>query len=63
MDLKKIRDLRILSEMTQEELAEKSGVSRQTISALENGTERAVMSSTLISIAEALGTTIDSFLA
>ena len=62
MDLTKIRNLRENANLTQEELAKKSGVSRQTISSLENGTERAVMSSTLIAIAEALGTKIDIFL-
>ena len=45
--------------ITQEELAEKSGVSRVTISGLENGTERNTMSKTLIKLANALGTTVD----
>lgn len=55
----KIREYRESVGMTQEELAEKSGVSRGTISALENGTERATMTTTLIKLAEALGTTVD----
>ena len=33
----KIKEIREAKKMTQEELAEKSGVSRGTISALENG--------------------------
>lgn len=55
----RIREIREEKGMTQEELATKSGVSRQTISALENGTERSVLSKTLVAIAEALDTTVD----
>lgn len=55
----KIKELRELKGMTQEELAEKSGVSRGTISALENGTERATTSKTLLKLAQALGTSVD----
>lgn len=58
----KIRELREAKGMSQEALAKKSGISRQTISALENGSERAVLSSTLIAIAEALETAVDVFL-
>ena len=54
----KIREVREAKKMTQEELAQKSGVSRGTISALENGTERSVLSGTLLKIAEALDTTV-----
>ena len=45
--------------MTQEELAQKSGVSRQTISSLETGKYENVLVGTLASIANALGTTVD----
>ena len=45
--------------MTQEELATKSGVSRQTISALENDKYDDVLVGTLAAIATALGTTVD----
>lgn len=55
----KIKDIRESLGMTQEELAEKSGVCRSTISALENGTERATTTKTLLAIASALGTTVD----
>lgn len=55
----KIKEYRESVGMTQEELAEKSGVSRGTISALENGTARATMTTTLIKLAEALGTTVE----
>ena len=55
----KIKDFREAKGMTQEELAKKSGVSRGTISALENGTERTTTTKTLINIAKALDTTVD----
>lgn len=45
--------------MSQSELAEKSGVSRVTISGLENGIERNTTSQTLLRIAGALNSTID----
>ena len=55
--LKEVREER---KMTQDELAEKSGVSRGTISAIENGTTRATTTKTLIALAQALGTSIES---
>jgi len=45
--------------MTQTELSKKSGVSRTTISALEQDEERIVMTKTLYKLAEALDTTVD----
>jgi len=45
--------------MTQEELAEKSGVSRGTISALENGIVRTTTTKTLVKLAQALDTSVD----
>lgn len=56
----KIKEIREAKKMTQEELAEKSGVSRGTISALETGIERNTTSKTLLRLALALGTSIDS---
>ena len=56
----KIKEIREAKKMTQEELAEKSGVSRGTISALENGIERNTTSKTLLRLALALNTTVDS---
>ncbi len=56
----RLREVREAIGMTQETLAEKSGVSRQTISALENGKAKTVMSSTMLSLAAALGTTVDA---
>ncbi len=55
----RIKELRIEKKMSQEELAEKSNVSRTTISNLENGSDRTVLTSTLQRIASALGTTVD----
>ena len=55
----KIRERREELRMTQEELAQKSGVSRQTISSLETGKYEDVLVSTLAAIATALGTTVD----
>ena len=47
--------------MTQEELSVKSGVSRQTIAALESGKSKNVFVGTLAAIAKALDTTVDDF--
>lgn len=55
----RIKEIREAKNMTQEELSEKSGISRVTISGLENGTERNTTSKTLVKIAAALGVTID----
>ena len=55
----KIKELREAMKMTQEELAEKSGVSRGTISALENGIDRTTTSKTLVKLSQALDTTVD----
>ena len=55
----KIKETREALNMTQEELAEKSNVSRGTISALENGSMRTTTTKTLLKLARALGTTID----
>ena len=55
----KIKDIRESLGLTQEQLAEKSGVSRTIISGLENGTTRATTTKTLLKIASALDTTVD----
>lgn len=55
----KIKEIREAQRLTQEELAEKSGVSRATISAMENGVDRNTASKTLLRLARALGVTID----
>lgn len=56
----RLKEVREEKKMTQEELAEKSGVSRGTISAIENGTTRATTTKTLIALAQALSTSIES---
>ena len=55
----KIKERREELGMTQEELAQKSGVSRQTISSIETGKNENVLVGTLASIATALETTVD----
>ena len=55
----RIRELREEMKMTQEELADKSGVSRGTISALENGSMRNTTSKTLLKLAQALNTSVE----
>lgn len=55
----KIKEYREKRGITQEELSQKSGVSRGTICALENGTTRATTTKTLLKLAAALETTVD----
>ena len=55
----KIRERREELRMTQDELAQKSGVSRQTISSIETGKYDNVLVGTLAAIASALDTTVD----
>lgn len=56
----RIKEVREQKNMTQEELAEKSGVSRGTISALENGSARNTGSKTLLKIAAALEVSLEN---
>lgn len=56
---KKIRDVRTAKGMSQVELAERSGVSRFTIIALETGSLTNTHFSTVLKIAKALEVTID----
>ncbi len=55
----KIKELREKKKMSQEELAKEAGVSRTTLSNLENNVERATSTKTLLKIAKALGVTVD----
>lgn len=55
----KIKEFREAKNLTQEQLEAKSGVSRTTISGLENGTVRATTTKTLLKLARALDTTVD----
>lgn len=54
----KIKELRESMKMTQEQLSEKSGISRATISMLENDITKEVLTSTLKALADALETTV-----
>lgn len=56
----RVKEIREQKKMTQEELEEKSGISRQTISAIENNRAGNVTVGTLMSLAKALGTTLDN---
>ena len=56
----RIKEVREEKRMTQEELSAKSGISRTTISGLENGTARSTSTKTLLKIAAALETTVDN---
>lgn len=54
----KIKEMRQKKNMTQSELAEKSGVSRTTIYFLESGTKEQTTVDTLTKLAKALGVSI-----
>ena len=56
----RVKEIREQKKMTQEELEQKSGISRQTISAIENNRAENVMVGTLKALAGALETTIDN---
>ena len=56
----RIKEIREQKKMSQEELEQKSGISRQTISAIENGRAGDVKVGTLRALANALDTTIDN---
>ncbi len=55
----RVLEMRKEKKMSQEELAEKSGVSRTIIVALESGNEVTTTTTTLLKIANALDTTVD----
>ena len=56
----KLKMLREEKRMTQEELAKKSGISRQTIIAIENDKYSDVLLGTIAALADALGRTVDN---
>jgi transcriptional regulator with XRE-family HTH domain len=56
----KLKEAREEKGITQEELERKSGVSRQTISAIENDKAGDIKIGTLKALAAALDTTVDS---
>lgn len=55
----KLKQARRKKMMTQEELAQKSGVSRNTIISIEKNGEGTASTVTLFKLATALGTTVD----
>lgn len=58
----RLKEMRKEMKITQQELEKKSGISRQTISAIENNRTDDVKVGTLVALAHAMGTSIDSFL-
>jgi len=56
----RLREIREEVGLTQEKLAEKSGVSRVTISLIESGRVNCVKTDTLIKLADSLGKSISS---
>ncbi len=57
----KIRAIREKLKISQEELARRSGISRQTISKIESGTEVSVTTGTLEAIAKAMNVSVRVF--
>ena len=57
--MKNLERIRVRKGMTQTELAEKTGISRQTINSLENNPGKSCSSATMLKIAQALEVTID----
>ena len=55
----RIKERREELRMSQEELSEKSGVNRTTISMIETGKAEQVTTGTLVALAKALETTVD----
>ncbi len=56
----RLREIRMAAKMTQEELAQRAGVTRVTIARLETG-EREPSWSTVVAIANALGVAVTAF--
>ncbi len=57
----KLKELREKADLSQEELAKLSGVSRVTISNIENGACKSVLTTTIAAIADALGVQVSVF--
>lgn len=55
----RIKERREELRMSQEELSEKSGINRTTISMIETGKTENIMTGTLVALAKALDTTVD----
>lgn len=59
--MKKLREIREAANLSQEELAEKAGLSRVTISMLETGAQTNATANTLRKLSVALGRPIADF--
>lgn len=57
-----LRRIRREKDMTQNDLASASGVSRATICNIEKGKAKTILSTTLLQIAAALGVTVDELI-
>ncbi len=55
----KLKNARQQRKLTQQELADKSGVSRVTIALIESGQTRDIMASTLLKLANALDMSVN----
>lgn len=55
----KARELRTEMGISQEKLAKMANISRATLSKIESGEDVSINSTTLLSLAHALGTTVD----
>lgn len=58
----RIREIRESKDMSQEDLARAAGLPKETISLLESGSAKNIGSKTLLSIANALGVAVESFI-
>lgn len=58
----RIREIRTKQNMTQEDLSRKSGVSRATVSGLENGKIKVTTTETLLKLAVALGVEVSEII-
>ena len=56
----RIKETRKAMNMSQEDLAKKSGVSRTIIASLESGARKTTTTQTLVKLANALNTTVDA---
>lgn len=56
--MNKVKYFREMKQMSQEQLESASGVSRQTISDLENNKKDNVLAKTMVAIADALGESV-----
>lgn len=59
----KLKELRLSKNITQEELAKRSGVSRITIANIESGKSESVLTATLAALADALEVSVAYFFA